>query len=288
MIETACQFGPNQSLIGVLTTPEPTQASPKTAVVLFNAGVIPRYGPHRINVKLARDLVAKGLAVLRFDLSGVGDSPHQAGEGDFRAQAVRDIRSAMDHVTAATGVERFILIGICSGAVNAYWAAQADERVSGLMMIDGFWYPTRLSAWVRRWKRLQVTPWAKVFGAAWRSLLPRPAVPSDKAAVEPGLFDGDGTPPNPPKPDFSRVMQTLVDRGTAVFVLYTGSVLDFYSYGAQFRHAFAGQGWLSKVRSDLRSDIDHTVTSQDAQRRFIDLIATWVGQQMPPVDRGHA
>ncbi len=287
MIETACQFGPNQSLIGVLTTPAPTQAPPKIAVVLFNAGVIPRYGPHRINVKLARDLAAKGLAVMRFDLSGVGDSPHQAGEGDFRAQAVRDIRSAMDHVAEVTGIERFILIGICSGAVNAYWAAQADERVSGLMMIDGFWYPTRLSAWVRRWKRLQVTPWSKVLGAAWRSLLRRPAVQSGKAA-EPGLFDGDGTPANPPKPDFSKAMETLVGRGTAVLVLYTGSVLDYYSYGAQFRHAFAGQGWLSQVRCELRPDIDHTVTSQASQRSFIDLIAAWVGRQASPTGRSGA
>ncbi|WP_374594762.1 alpha/beta fold hydrolase [Aquabacterium sp.] len=275
MNEIACQFGPGQSLIGVLTTP--AQASSSTAVVLFNAGVIPRYGPHRINVKLARALAAQGRTVLRFDLSGVGDSPHQGGEKNFIEQAVRDLRSAMDHVSASTGIQRFILIGICSGAVNAYWAAQADERVAGLMMVDGFWYATRLSAWARRWKRLQVTPWSKVLGAAWRSLLRRPSSQSAQAD-EPALFDGGGAPANPSKADFAGAMQRLVGRGTAVFVLFTGSVLDCYSYGSQFRHAFRGQPWLPKVRAELRSDIDHTITSQASQRHFIDLIAGWLSQ----------
>lgn len=277
MIETACQFGPSHSLMGVLTTPGTEQPVQPVAVVLFNAGVIPRYGPHRINVKLARALAGMGHPVLRFDLSGVGDSPHRAGAGDFRAQAVRDLREAMDHVSATLGTRRFVLIGICSGAVNAYWAALSDERIAGLMMIDGFWYRSSLSAWMRRWKRLQVTPWAKVFGAAWRSLFSRRQAEAGKTSqAEPGLFDAEAASANPPKDAFSQSMQTLADRGVSVFMLYTGSVLDYVSYAGQLRHAFSGQPWLSSVRCELHEDLDHTMTSLAAQRRFIELIQGWV------------
>ncbi|MGC4059415.1 MAG: hypothetical protein QM749_00565 [Aquabacterium sp.] len=227
---------------------------------------------------MARALAEAGHVVLRFDLSDVGDSPHQGKEGDFRTQAVRDLKTAMDHVTANTGVQRFVLIGICSGAVNAYWASQADERVVGILMMDGFWYLTALAKWVRRWKRFRASPWSAIPAAAWRSFFGgKRARPKNDSS----MFTADAITANPPKAEFAQAMQTLVSRRVSVFLVYSGSVLDYYSYGAQFRHAFADEPWVRQVRCELRPEIDHTVTSQASQRSLIDLVLEW----MPEVKR---
>lgn len=269
--ETPCQFGPASSLMGVLTQPAPGGPVPATAIILFNAGVIPRFGPRRMNVKLARAMAEVGHTVLRFDLSGLGDSPHQGGEGDFRAQSARDIGAAMDHLSQALGIRRFVLIGVCSGAIHAFWATQADPRVAALMMIDGFWYPSRWSKWVTRWKRLRAKSWRERLGA-WRRLAPRES-PSKPQA---GVFGGEVSQSRPSEAEFSRHMQTLVNRGVAVFFLFTGSVIDYISYENQLKHVFSGQSWVNRVRFLMREDMDHTATSQKSQRGLIELVLGWL------------
>jgi pimeloyl-ACP methyl ester carboxylesterase len=278
--EAPYQFGPTQSLVGILTRPAEGVPVQRTAVLLYNAGVIPRFGPHRLNVKMARALAQVGHVVLRFDLSGVGDSPHQGKDGDFRTQAVRDLKTAMDHVTANTGVQRFVLIGICSGAVNAYWTSQADERVVGILMMDGFWYLTPMAKWVRRWKRFRASPWSAIPAAAWRSFFGGGGKRARQKA-DSSMFTADAITANPPKADFALAMRSLVNRRVSVFLVYSGSVIDYYSYDAQFRHAFADEPWVGQVRCELHPEIDHTVTSQASQRSLIDLVLRW----MPEVKR---
>ena len=112
------------------------------AALLFNAGVVPRIGPNRLNVRIARALAARGIPALRFDLSGRGDSAPARGMESYEQQAVADIRAAMNLLSERTGVSRFALMGICSGAENAFHAALADERVVGVTLMDSYHYPT--------------------------------------------------------------------------------------------------------------------------------------------------
>ncbi len=56
MDDIPLQFGPDDRMLGIWT---PAQGDPApVACLLFNAGVIHRIGPHRINVKAARALAA--------------------------------------------------------------------------------------------------------------------------------------------------------------------------------------------------------------------------------------
>ena len=76
--EEAVIFGENHSLDGIITNPAaagPIDSSP--GVILLNSGLVHRVGPNRVYVKLARRLAGLGLTVLRFDYSGVGDSPNR-------------------------------------------------------------------------------------------------------------------------------------------------------------------------------------------------------------------
>ena len=53
MIEQSLIFGPERHLVGTVTLPEQPVVG-QVMLLLTNAGVIPRVGPHRVNVKLAR------------------------------------------------------------------------------------------------------------------------------------------------------------------------------------------------------------------------------------------
>lgn len=273
MTESPQQFGPDGTLVGVLTQPDHTTVGPRLAFLLFNAGVIPRIGPHRMNVKLARALAAQGVAVLRFDLSGQGDSRNAPSGSSFFEQSVRDLQAAMDHLQSTLGIGRFALIGICSGASSAYWTGAADRRVAAIMMVDGYWYRTRWTTWVRDWKRFR----AASLGAAWTALRRRVRLGAvrqlARRELQAGVFNADS---NPPRNEFSAVMHALVERGAAVAVVYSGSVIDYYSYAAQFRHGFAGEPWLTRVQCLYRPDIDHTFLSLASQRRMIDLVIDWL------------
>ncbi len=137
MKERALLLGKSQSLVGILTKPPVEQSGKKfPAVILLNAGILHRVGPYRLYVKIARDLASLGFVVLRFDLSGVGDSPAQSDGITFREKWLSDIDDVMNFLQEKHGMERFLLIGICSGAEFSYRAACRDERVAGAVLIN--------------------------------------------------------------------------------------------------------------------------------------------------------
>jgi hypothetical protein len=137
MREEIVQFGAEASLIGILTRPPGAKhACELPGVILLNAGLVHRVGPNRIYVDMARNLADLGFWVLRFDFSGIGDSVVRRDHLPFDRSAVLETREAMDHMRATSGVDRFILMGICSGAEVSYRTACRDERVVGAVLIN--------------------------------------------------------------------------------------------------------------------------------------------------------
>jgi pimeloyl-ACP methyl ester carboxylesterase len=248
------------------------------AFLILNAGVAARYPPHRLSVKLARALASEGHVVLRFDLSGHGDSQAVTNALDPVAQGTRDLMSAMDHLQTTLGLRRFALFGACSGAASAYHASVSDARVVGVLMFDGYWYRSHWTRWVRDVKHLR----AVVRQHGWRDVATRMLRKVDRSKGErrqgeDGLYDPGG---NPSIADFRRAVAALSSRA-AVFFVYSGSVIDYYSYEGQFRHVFGSEPWYSQVRCEFMPDVDHTILEQRAQRRFIDAVVGW----LPAVQR---
>jgi len=135
--ENIVTFGSNRSLVGVITDPAETPADANRPTFVFsNSGVIHRVGPNRIYVKLARDLASLGFRVLRFDLSGIGDSKTRQDNTPYPQSAVEETRQAMDYLATTFGAERFIVSGICSGAGIALQTARCDDRVCGVVAIN--------------------------------------------------------------------------------------------------------------------------------------------------------
>src|SRR5207302_190015 len=77
--EQAVFLGQTNTLVGVVTDPgQPHGELPHTAFVFLNAGLVHHVGPNRLYVTAARRLAALGFVGLRFDFSGIGDSPVRA------------------------------------------------------------------------------------------------------------------------------------------------------------------------------------------------------------------
>lgn len=134
--ETIATFGKTGSLVGIVTHPEANPAAALPAVILLNSGFLHRVGPGRLYVKLARTLAARGFLVLRFDLSGIGDSRSSDEASAHDERAIAELGEAMGYLRDKFGADRFVLSGICSGAKIAYQAQCADNRVVGAAPIN--------------------------------------------------------------------------------------------------------------------------------------------------------
>ena len=268
MTEHILTFGPANRLVGTLTQP-PGKAR-ATAILLLNAGVIPRMGPHRINVKLARELASQGFTVLRMDLSGLGDSLRSDAALTFEQQAVSDLKAAMDHLQRLTSAQQFALAGICSGAHHGIATAIADDRLKALWLMDTHAYPTRKTLWVRARRQLQLdftgtlARWTtKAVQMLTSRLRPGPAVPREQALLT------DNAYPTPPKAEFAQRIQALIDRQVRLQLVYSGDIFWRYNHSSQWQDAFRDHGAVAKVPCDLLPDMDHTATTLHAQRRLI-------------------
>lgn len=92
-----------------------------------------RLGPHRMFVTLARRLASLGIASLRIDCRGRGESEGETATASIRSMT-EDARGAVDWLAARPGIRAIFLLGICSGAKVAIGAAADDPRIRGLIL----------------------------------------------------------------------------------------------------------------------------------------------------------
>lgn len=277
MSEETLLFGAAHDLAGTLSVPSPCRGG--VGVILLNAGMIHRIGPHRINVRLARELARAGTASIRFDLAGHGDSARPSGSLSFQDQAIEDIRRAADALSGATGLQRFAVFGICSGAYHAFDAAVRDERFTALMLFDAFRYPTWKTRLIYYLTRLQLPDrlprGLRFFGRRLRRI----ATGHDSGAAvrttvaqlgRLGAIDVF-----PARETVGSGLKTLLDRGVTIFAGYSGSDVHEYNYRRQFQETFADYGVAGRVRVEYKSDLDHQFTSSADQQEFIRELVAW-------------
>ncbi len=126
-----------QNLVGIITDPpEGRRDSDLPGVILLNPGLINRVGPNRLYVKLARALAEQGHVVLRFDLSGIGESRQRGEILEGPYGAVKDTVDAMSWLHWARGVQGFVLMGHCSGGWHSLLAAYDAPYVHGVIAMD--------------------------------------------------------------------------------------------------------------------------------------------------------
>jgi dienelactone hydrolase len=281
--ERALVFGAEGNLAGTLTLPAGNQRPARHAVLLTNVGMMPRCGPYRLNVEMARCFAQDGVASLRFDLSGLGDSTQPSDAQALMKQWVLDTRAAMDAAERELGVREFVMIGVCSGADVAFVTAPQDPRLRGLVLFDPYIYPTRRTAVRGVLYRLRALgPVATLRLVVKR--LTRMARRRLQAQA-PQLQAEEGTlrygPSAPSLDEFAGTLGAIVDGGARVLLLYSGSYPYYYNYEGQTADNLRPYGLHDQVESAMIRESDHVLMGLAGRQRFIErsleAVSRWFG-----------
>lgn len=262
LTEQVIHFGAGQRLLGIFT--QPLQPDPsKPIVVIPNSGVEHRVGPNRLHVHIARVLATRGYSTLRFDLGGLGDSDPLPGE---RPNANQDLSDALNMLEQRGLGQTFSLVGLCSGAHDAFIFALQETRVAGLFLIDSYAYPTP------RFKRMRL--WAKFSHPrrSWRNYWRRKIDPSTSEAIPLGI--DLSWEPWPDQRTAAAGYTLLMNRGVHLAFVFTGDVQNEYMYADQHVEVFPflkGHARVWHIPS-----MDHTLTRLSHRQRLIDLTADWL------------
>jgi acetyl esterase/lipase len=254
IIERTVSFGQNGSLIGIVTEPAHAAADlPK--LVAINGGILPRSGRARIYVTLSRRLASLGYSMLRFDMSGIGDSLSRGDGLPPIDAAIQDIKDALDWFVGDNG--QVVLMGLCDGANFAAHRASIDPRVVGAVLIDPLVPRTRRYLMLHFWRRIfSPAIWREIVTGThpvWRTMkMKTRAVLGPDKADEP--FDQ-----NDPvvREQLRRIYQGLVDNGVEVYAIFTGGMQHRHCYREQLLDAFPTIKFTDKLRLEYFEANDH-------------------------------
>lgn len=265
-MDKAIVFGSHDHLMGVLQSVAPEHSvAGDVAVVMVTPGMLHHAGPYRLHVELANELNRHGIASLRFDLSGIGESFGIGMGGRSIDRAASEIRQAVDWLVANTTATRVILFGLCSGADDSVHAALSDDRVVGVLAMDGCGYPTPAFRW-HRWRQ-HVLP-RLMRPSKWLSLGKR--LVKSQSPITNSLTPGTDVREFPGRDEQVRQLQLLSSRGVYLRFVYTGGIADYYNHDGQFAAMFPELVGDERVTHHFFASMDHVAILQQDRRELID------------------
>ncbi len=280
-------------------------------IVLLSPGIKNRVAPHRLYVKLARRLSEMGYDVFRFDPEGLGDS-----EGECRFEWVADLYgaiqsgcfqedtlAALDWLEANKATDKFIVGGLCGGAITGMFAGRKDPRVAGLLSIG---IPVVLESSDPNQERfvsagqkdklrrgylarlLQPRSWLRLltfrsdFRMLYRSIFRRGSKvagsPPGERPVSDGSARGGADPFNPAFPD---AFDAFLGGRREMLLVFSGA--DRISW--EFEELFAGpyESLLRKHEARIERHVidgaNHIMSFQDWQDDMLRIVDQWLGER---------
>jgi pimeloyl-ACP methyl ester carboxylesterase len=141
-IERPVRIG-EEGLFGVLCEPHIKASRGGSVLLLTSTAASSRVGDSRLAVRIARELARRGVASLRFDARGRGDSPPppDSVQADTPYGRIYNLLATEDAASAARwlsrrGYQSIISFGICSGAYHALRAAVAEPAITGVVSVN--------------------------------------------------------------------------------------------------------------------------------------------------------
>ena len=283
MKEKTVLLGESKNLVAVVTKPlREFEVQDRPAIILLNSGLLHRVGPNRVYVKLARELAEDGFIVLRFDLSGIGDSrvPNDGQTYDESTRVIKDIRDVMDYLSETKSVDKFILMGLCSGGSNAFRAACHDERVVGVNLIEGFAFPsTGYFASSYSSSLLSPRSWWRLFTGE-----------SEVWGLLRGLFKFHTSKQTrqlsenlqvPNKESLLTDFNKLLERKVNLYFICTDTGAAYYNYKTIFEEEFERLPAHQRPRLEIVKNTDHLFTLLQHQEMLTRLVRNWTGSFIP-------
>ena len=105
----------------------------KLCVIMLNSGMLNRCGPQRLYWAFANQVCDLGVAVVRVDLAGVGDSNAEIDETHFDNHRKEDVNAVIDYARQKWPNCQIVLQGLCAGSRVSFKSAAENESVAGLL-----------------------------------------------------------------------------------------------------------------------------------------------------------
>jgi len=270
-VEKAVNFGKGFSLSGIVC--QPVANNNKTsALVILNSGRMHRVGAGRFSVSLARKAAQSGFLSLRFDQSGIGDSvPREVSVSD-EARILEEISAALDFIEERFNVSRFTLYGLCSGAQYSFLYSVNDDRITGLVGIDNWVYPTA-GFYLRHYgpRLFKPGPWIRSFKKSVRKIWGTVDDTDTKKQIELSIWQ-----PKPPRHFMESGFQALVNNGVRLHYIYTGS--ELYNYSGQMVDMFSKVSFGNALTVYYFPRATHTLQEPRLQQQVLRNIVSWMSQ----------
>lgn len=275
MREKIVQFGPRDGILGILSEPERNQRVEHAPVVIAsNVGLNHRVGPFRLYVDLARRLATLGYSMLRFDLSGLGDSAPRQDAVDEFTRAGLDLDAAMDMLSKRVNATRFVQLGMCSGVDSVHTVSTRDPRVAGAIFLEGYAFRTP-RFYARRYLR---RPLSRRF---WKMYLDRKYhqyFAKESSTREAGDVEEIYTRAYPSKAQLRRDYDSMVQRGTDLLFVFAGGLAsDYaYNYAEQFADTFGSVARDPHIQVEFYPRADHLYSVQADRAALLERIQRWM------------
>jgi len=296
----------------MLTRPPAGVARRDLACLLLSPGVKMRVAPHRLYRKLAGQFLARGITVMRVDFHGLGDSEGELPETQLDqlyrqvqlGRHVPDVLAAMDWLADHEKIGRFLVGGLCGGALTGLLAAERDTRVIGLYALG---MPTVLDAsgahaadvmTQGQLNRVRGIYLRKIFDvASWRRLLTarsdyRTILRSIGGAL--GLRTrGKGGPspvevPAPATPPaanlnhgFVRAMFQLLGRGSPALMVFSGADRLHWEYEEKFARPWAASlaRFSQLLELEMIPNANHVISDPQWLDQARHITAQWLDRR---------
>jgi uncharacterized protein len=288
------------SLYGMLHTPKGGKHR-DTAILLLSPGIKSRIAPHRLYVKMAERYATEGYVVLRFDYHGLGDSEGDVKESlvaDFyrtvqQGRYVEDVLAAMDYMGEEQGIGKFVLGGLCGGALTGLLAGSGDSRVVGLFglgipvildgtQVDPVIHMTEGQAESLRrsyyGKTLDIGAWKRFlslksdFRVIWRIL--KPGAP--KSNTKPG--EGNGGEVSNFNPLFPLAFRKMVSSSRKLLLIFSDMDRLYWEYDEKFwqtsKEAYKDRMEYIDVR--VLKNANHIISFPDSQKEMLKWTCDWL------------
>jgi hypothetical protein len=283
MKETIENFGSQNHLYGTLCIPEENMfKSGVPCVIMLNAGLVYQAGPNRLHVDMAREMAKQGFCSFRFDLSGIGDSNRSRDSISYDEQIPADIGDALAFIEKKTGIETFVLMGICTGADNAHKYALINSKVSGAIFLDGYAYKThgyylRYYGW-RIINPINVVRWIgrHIFTKSEISA-PSSEINKIQEKEKDGYFWDV-----PPKDKTIKELKQLVDRNVFQLYVFTSDWEWCFNHRSQFDTMYKEVDFNNLATCVYYSRSDHTYTLIDDRLKLIETVTNWLTSNFIP------
>lgn len=282
-MEKAFSFGQHNSMVGILNEPVTTEQNKQPVIIILNAGLVHHAGPHRMTVDMARTIASQGYMTFRFDLSTIGDSAARKSRLSYEERAVDETKEAMDFLSSLSGSNKFIIIGLCTGADNAHRVAVADKRVIGCVFLDGYSYPTprfylyKILPKIHKFtqKIISLEKWVGLTKKIFKKLTTRNNADTGENVGEAVYWK------LPPKEQAAKEYAELINRNVCLYFVFTEEQILSFNYTNQIRDSFNTLDFGNLLNVDLFALSDHTYTYLSQRELLFSGIKNWLSINFP-------